>query len=65
MHARRLGYQVSGSDELVLLIALVLVSIELVILSSLERRMIFNTTWVLSIAPVDGLTFSYGLIHAN
>lgn len=54
MYVGRLSYQINGSDDLVLLIALYLIYVERVVLHSLKWvQVVFDTTWVLSIALVD------------
>jgi len=54
MYVGRLSYQINGSDDLVLLIALYLIYVERVVLHGLKWvQVVFDTTWVLSIALVD------------
>ena len=54
MYVGRLSYQINGSDDLVLLIALYLIYVERVVLHGLKWvQFVFDTTWVLSIALVD------------
>jgi len=48
-----------------LLSILLLVNLELVLDDPDGRVIVLDATWVLPIAPVDGLPFSYGLISDN
>jgi len=52
MYVGRLSYQINGSDDLVLLIALYLIYVERVVLHGLKWVQVV-LTWVLSIALVD------------